>query len=164
MRSVAIFEAGKGLLVLAVGLGISRYLDHDLVTAGMALLDKVGLAQDGRIGSALLHLLASAGNLDFRVVVLILCLYAAMRFLEAYGLWYQRPWTPWYVSISTGSYLPIEVHHFIDHPRWMTAAIIVGNVALVVWLLRIEYRKHLARKAAATVPSAGPAPGIHSES
>lgn len=57
-----------------------------------------------------------------------------VRFLEAYGLWTQRPWGEWLGALSGALYVPFELRHFLHSPGWATAAVMTANVVVVSFL------------------------------
>src|SRR5690348_15547066 len=87
------------------------------------------------------HLLALAG---------LAALYSLVRFIEAYGLWFERRWAEWLAALSGGIYIPLEIYELIIRATWLKFAALVINlvvVAYMVWLLTETIRKrHLAQK------------------
>lgn len=84
------------------------------------------------------HLLALAG---------FAAIYAIVRFVEAYGLWFERRWAEWLAALSGGIYIPIEVYELMHRVTWIRAGALVVNliiVAYMVWLLT-ETRRREAR-------------------
>jgi len=58
-------------------------------------------------------------------------LYAAVRGVEAYGLWYERRWAEWFALIAGGVYVPVEIYELIRHPSWMKAMVLTTNLMIV---------------------------------
>jgi uncharacterized membrane protein (DUF2068 family) len=76
--------------------------------------------------------------------------YSILRFIEAYGLWYTRPWAEWLAIASGSIYIPFEVEDLLRRPDWIRLLIIVINVAIVLYMvmLRLEAaKKHHAERA-----------------
>ncbi len=61
-------------------------------------------------------------------------LYAAVRFIETYGLWHERAWAEWFAVISSGLYLPVELYHVIEHPNPVSIAVPLVNIGIVIYL------------------------------
>jgi uncharacterized membrane protein (DUF2068 family) len=72
--------------------------------------------------------------------------YSFLRFLEGYGLWRERHWAEWFAAISAGLYLPLEIQHVVHRPGALNAVIIVVNVLVVVYLVKLLKQQHDARK------------------
>ena len=76
-------------------------------------------------------------------IAVIASVYVILRFIEAYGLWYVRPWAEW-MAIATGSmYIPFEVADLLRRPDWIRFLIIAINVGIVLYMvmLRLEAAK-----------------------
>jgi uncharacterized membrane protein (DUF2068 family) len=58
-------------------------------------------------------------------------LYAAVRLVEAYGLYFARPWAELLAAVSGGIYVPFEVYHCLHRPSWLSFALLVLNLAVV---------------------------------
>jgi uncharacterized membrane protein (DUF2068 family) len=66
-------------------------------------------------------------------------LYAAVRFVEAWGLWRERHWAEWFAALSGGIYLPLEVMELLRRATWqgaLTFAINLLIVALMIYTVR----------------------------
>lgn len=134
MRAVAIVEAVKGSLVLLAGFGLLALVHRDIDALAAKLvrlshldpasryprifLDAVGRVTDGRLW----FLAAAAG------------VYSAVRLVEAYGLWHERRWAEWFALLSGGLYIPVEIYELIRHATWLKAAVLVTNVAIVLYM------------------------------
>ena len=80
---------------------------------------------------------------NIRQVVAFACAYAALRFVEAYGLWKDKTWAEWLASASGAIYLPVEVNHLLAHPTVINAAVLVFNLLIVVDMVRrLWQQKH----------------------
>ncbi len=137
LRAVAALEAGKGALVLLAGLGAFALIHRDVQEVADRLvlhlhlnpahhLPGVFLAAAGRVTDARLRLLA-AGAL----------VYAAVRFVESWGLWRQRAWAEWLGALSGGVYVPYELATLAVRPTPLKAAALLVNLAVVVYLVRL---------------------------
>jgi uncharacterized membrane protein (DUF2068 family) len=136
LRAIAAFEAVKGLLALAAGLGWLALMHRDLHALAAALIGHIGLNPGGHYAALLLHNIdhLHQGSLSWQM--LALAGYVAVRWLEAYGLWYQRRWGKWLGALSGALYVPFELQHFFHRPSLATAGVIALNLALVAYLGR----------------------------
>ena len=62
--------------------------------------------------------------------------YVGLRWAEAYGLWYDRPWAKWLGLISAGVYLPFEVVEILRQPSVLSYALLLINLGIVIILWR----------------------------
>ena len=78
--------------------------------------------------------LLHAADTEHGLLVLAAVAYAALRFVEAYGLWFMRGWARWLGIFSAGIYVPFELYYFIRTPSLTSASVMAINLA-VLWLL-----------------------------
>ena len=50
-----------------------------------------------------------------------------LRFIEAYGLWYIRPWAEWMAIASGSIYIPFEVADLLRKPDWIRLLILAST-------------------------------------
>ena len=153
MRAVAVFEAAKGLLVLVAGFGLLSLVHRDAQHVAETIVrhlhlnparhyPRVFIQAAGRVSSSRLWMLAAGAFA-----------YSMVRFVEAYGLWRLRPWAEWFAIVSGGLYLPVEVYELVHQPTRLKAAILLGNLAVVAYLLyvRVGARSRDYRPGASTI-------------
>ena len=135
LRTVAILEFGKGLLVL--GAAISLYwLDPSDVAGGF--LDLLHISPDHHFAQVLLQWADSLSNAKMWVVVSVAATYSALRFAEAYGLWRARAWAEWIALISGVIYLPFEIYKVAHRASLFHIAILVVNLAIVAFMFYLR--------------------------
>jgi uncharacterized membrane protein (DUF2068 family) len=141
LRTVAIIEAVKGVLALAVGFAFVEVLRHDvdLQEAALNLLYKLNIDPDLRIAHAFLRAAERMGNANVLNVAAIVLLYSGLRFLESYGLWRQRIWAEWLAIVSGAIYLPFELHALIRHQTPFHWTVLLINVAIVLYIAYVRW-------------------------
>jgi len=138
VRAVAVFEAAKGLLVLVAGFGLLSLVHRDAQHVAETIVrhlhlnparhyPRVFIQAAARVNSSRLWLLAGGAFA-----------YSLVRFIEAYGLWHLRPWAEWFAIVAGGLYLPVEIYELVRHPSTVKGAILVGNLAIVAYLLYVR--------------------------
>ncbi|CAN5400659.1 hypothetical protein BH10PSE17_BH10PSE17_14660 [soil metagenome] len=146
LRSIAIFEAVKGAAALAACLGLLGLLHRDLHQLAITLIGHLGLDPEAHFPSIFLRYVDVVENTNLRTIFLIGTAYAAIRFSEAAGLWYQRVWGEWIGALSGALYVPFELHHLILRPTLGSAVVLGSNVLVVLYLAwRLWRRKRAAR-------------------
>ena len=133
LRIVAVIDMIKGAAVLAIGFGILSAHSHVLENGGVSLLRLLDI--DATLGVprkflALLH----AADTEHGLLVLAAIAYSALRFVEAYGLWFMRGWARWLGIFSAGIYVPFELYYFVRTPSLTSASVMAINL-VVLWLL-----------------------------
>jgi uncharacterized membrane protein (DUF2068 family) len=74
--------------------------------------------------------------------------YAIVRFAEAYGLWNDREWAEWFALLSGAMYLPWEMYSLMRHPLPVKWAILLANLAIVLYMLFLRVQAGGHRTAA----------------
>lgn len=144
LRGIALLEAAKGILAIAAVCGIISLRHTDLHTAVDAFLIRHGVDPARPYMRLFVESVAEATDHHAGELVTIGLMYAAIRFIEAYGLWQGKHWAEWFAVISASIYLPLEFRHFARHASALSAAIILVNLLIVVYLAWLLTR---ARKA-----------------
>ncbi len=147
LRPIAVFEAFKGAIVLIAGCGLLGFLDRDNEVFAEQLIRHLHL--DPAQHYAQLFIMTMAQQTDSQLMALagFAAIYAAVRFTEAYGLWYERRWAEWLAALSGGVYLPIEIYEIVHRATWIKCAALMLNVIVVaymVWLLSQTQRRRAA--------------------
>jgi uncharacterized membrane protein (DUF2068 family) len=154
VRTIAAFEAAKGLLVLAAGLGLLTLLHKDVQEVAESIVRHLHLNPARHMPQIFLH--AAARMTDKRLLLFAVgaFAYSLFRLVEAYGLWFLRPWAEWLAIVSAGLYLPVEVVELVRRPTFVRGGILITNVIIVVALLDVRLREHRARRTAEVPPRA----------
>ena len=142
LRTVALLEFAKGLLVLAAAFSLLFLVDpSDL--AGW-FLDFLHISPDRHFAQLLLRLADSLSNAKVWVVIATACSYSGLRFAEAYGLWKARAWAEWIALVSGALYLPFEIRLLAHRVTLFHAGVLFLNIAIVVFMfyLRIFVPRH----------------------
>ncbi|HUN92933.1 MAG TPA: DUF2127 domain-containing protein [Burkholderiaceae bacterium] len=134
MRTIAIFEAAKGIGALAASLGFLSLLHHDLHRIAVDLISHFGLDPGAHYPAILVRYADVLANANVRQLVLLASGYVAIRLAEAHGLWHQRRWGEWLGALSGALYVPFEVRHLLHRPTALSAGVLLFNVAVVAFL------------------------------
>ncbi len=138
LRTVALFEAAKGLLVLLVGLGLARLFHHDAQAVAERLVRMMHLNPAARYPRIFLDAAQHVTNARLWVMALAATAYATVRFVEAWGLWRGALWAGWFGALSGSIYLPIELFEIARRPTPLRFVVFGANllvVAYLAWLL-----------------------------
>lgn len=135
LRTVAIFEAAKGALVLLVGFGLFSLLHVDVERLAEKLVMHFHLDAANRYPRVFLNLAAQVTDGKLWVLAIFAVVYAAVRFTEAYGLWKARPWAEWFAALSGAIYIPFELREISHNVSWLTVGTLVINVTIVSFMV-----------------------------
>jgi len=152
LRSVAAFELFKGVLFLTIGLSALFLIHRDVDQAAENIVHLLHLDPAWHYCKIFIDESAKVTDTRLRLIALVSLTLAAIRFVEGYGLWHERPWAEWLAVISATVYIPIELRHFYNYPTRAAAVIFLVNVAIVLYLgllLAANHRRKVLERAAA---------------
>ena len=155
LRGIALFEASKGLLAIMVVIWLLSLLHKDLENVAEHLLHFLHkvfhLNPDGRLARSIIRGARHVTPANLHLWIGGALAYSVIRFVEAAGLWLEKPWAEWFALISGGLYIPIEIYELAHHVtliKWAVLALNVLIVAYLAWLLRDSHnQRKLAREA-----------------
>lgn len=138
LRAVALFEAIKGLFALLVAGALAASGPDALRDRTERVLHWAGV-DTGQGGAALLDTITPQ---TLHIAIVVALIYAAMRLVEAWGLWRHRAWASWLGLIGAAVYLPFEIHALWRHPDWLTWTVLLLNLLVVLVLARDLRRRY----------------------
>jgi uncharacterized membrane protein (DUF2068 family) len=150
LRAIAVFEALKGLLVLAAGLGLLSLIHKDLESAADRLLHIVHVSPGSHLGAIFVRAAQQMNDARLWMAAAAAMAYSAVRLIEAYGLWKARVWAEWLALVSACLYLPWEVLEVARHSGLYRWAMLLTNFA-IVWFMAYRRAGALYRTAATPV-------------
>ena len=144
LRAIATFEAIKGVVVLALSLGLLGLIHKDVEQTVENLLSHLHVNAEHRLGKVILH--AASTTTDARLWALAggAVAYSAVRFIEAWGLWNRRVWAEWFALLSCGLYMPVEILKLGEHPNWIHFVVFFGNLAIFLYMLWVRMAAYRA--------------------
>lgn len=135
VKTVAIFEAIKGGLVLLAGFGLLSLLHRDLRALATNFVDWLHLDPTKHYAMAFIDAAAALTDKRLWFIASFGCLYAAFRFTEAYGLWKARTWAEWLAVVSGMIYLPVEAFELWQKFTWIRVTALTVNLAVVLLMV-----------------------------
>jgi uncharacterized membrane protein (DUF2068 family) len=141
LRLIAVFEGAKGLLVLLAGLGLLSLLHRDVKALAEEIVERSLLIHHVRISGVLLRAADNVTDTELWALASTALAYAAVRFIEAYGLWHQREWGQWFALLSAVLYLPWEVLAIVRHATAVRYVLVLLNSAFIAYLAWMRYTK-----------------------
>jgi uncharacterized membrane protein (DUF2068 family) len=161
LRTIATFEAVKGVVVLVLGFGLLGFLGREDARFVEQLLVRMHFDPANRYLQVIIRALSEVSDTRLWLMTGFATLYAAIRLAEAYGLWTERRWAEWLAALSGGVYIPVEIYELVHRVTWVRIAALLLNIAIVaymVWLLTESRRLRVAAAAAAAAENT-PKPG-----
>ncbi len=137
LRTVAVLEALKGAAVIALCVILLSLLHKNLDSVVDQVTGWLRLNPDSRIADWFYDLADRTTGRGIWTAVSVGLGYSGCRFAEAYGLWNQRHWAEWFALISGAIWVPVELFALITHPQWIRLAVLLVNIGVVLYILRI---------------------------
>ncbi len=135
LKVIALFEAFKGLLVLLTGLAAFTLMHKDIQVVAEQLVGHLHLNPAKHVPKIFIE---AAGNLTdgrLRALAFFALLYATMRFVEGFGLWFAKRWSEWFALLSGGIYLPIEIYELAKGFTWLKICFTSINLTVVLYMI-----------------------------
>ena len=150
VRTVATFEFTKGIVVLLAGLGVFTMRHKDIWGIAESLLEFLHANPHHHFVGVFIDLVYRVSDIRLWKIATVAAVYVILRFVEAYGLWYVRPWAEWLAIASGSIYIPFEVADLLRGPDALRLLILGVNVAIVLYMLMLRLeaaKKHHPQKA-----------------
>lgn len=147
LRTVAILEIAKGLLVALIGLWLISLLHRGIDIAGIAhkILHVLHVDPVWHLSRVFLGAARRLKDMNLMAVAAVAEVYSAMRFLEGYGLWKGRVWAQWLALVSGMIYVPLELNEVLRRPTALRFAVLFVNLAVVVYMAYVRVQSKAER-------------------
>jgi uncharacterized membrane protein (DUF2068 family) len=154
LRSIALFEAAKGLLALAAACGVLSLRHTNLHAPTDAFLLRHGIDPERHYTRLFIESVAGATNHHAAEIAAVAIVYGLIRLVEGYGLWQGKHWAEWFAVISAGIYLPVEFRHFARHATVLNTGVMALNLVIILYLAKLLSRQRRSRNRAKPGPDA----------
>jgi uncharacterized membrane protein (DUF2068 family) len=140
LRTVATFEAVKGMLVLLAGFGLLSLLHKDVGDVAERVVERLHMNPARHLSQVFILAASKVTDAKLWAMAFGAAAYSTVRFIEAYGLWHMRVWAEWFALLSGGIYLPWEIFELIEKPTPIHWALFLSNLVIVLYMLYIRVR------------------------
>jgi uncharacterized membrane protein (DUF2068 family) len=87
------------------------------------------------------------------LLALLAVVYSAVRFVEAYGLWYGRRWAEWFALIAGAIYLPFEIYELARGASTIKVGALAINVLIIIYMVfMIRHHSSIGQSVPADIP------------
>lgn len=131
---MAFFEAAKGALVIVVGFGLAAFAGRGVEEVAERLVHHLHLNPAHHYPHILLDAARNISNRQLLGLAALALVYAALRLIEAYGLWRRRPWAQWLAALSGAIYLPFEIYELHRGVTALRLATFAINLCIVAYM------------------------------
>ena len=144
VRFVAYLEATRGIVVLVAATGLLSLIHRNVYDVAALLIDHAHLNPASKYPQIFLDAAAQVGDSRLLMLAAGAGLYAAVRLVEAYGLYFERAWAEILAALSGAIYVPFELAGLTHKPTGHGAALLLLNVAVVALMVRAVLRRRRA--------------------
>jgi uncharacterized membrane protein (DUF2068 family) len=144
LRALAIERWGRGVIIALLGVGVFRLkstqvslqelFDRD-VSSLKPFFDQIHFnVQDSSTVNAIEKVL-NAKPSTLNLIATGLLLYGGLQILEGIGLWSLKRWGEYVAVVGTTLFIPLEIYEVTEKATWLKIAVLIINVAAVLYLL-----------------------------
>jgi uncharacterized membrane protein (DUF2068 family) len=138
---IALFKLFKGVALLAVGIGALRLMHRDIAETIQHWIAILRVDPDNRYVHALLSRALKISPRQLKAASAGTFIYSALLLTEGTGLLLRKPWAEYFTIVTTGGLIPLEVFELAKHITVAKTAVLLINIAIVVYLvLRVRRR------------------------
>ena len=141
LRLIAAFKLFKAVLLLIIGLAAIHLMHRDVQEFALKVARHIRSDPDSKFLHALIAKVAGVSTKRLEVLGIGAFVYSTLYFIEGTGLLLARRWAEWMAVITTGGFIPLEIYEVFHHPHWVRIAVMIANIAIVVYLVKELYRK-----------------------
>jgi uncharacterized membrane protein (DUF2068 family) len=144
IRTIAIFEAFKVVLLLTTGFGLLALVHHDLEAVAVSIVRHLHANPASKYPEFFIKASRQVTDTNLRMLALLALIDSILRAIEAVGLWLDRTWGKW-LGVATGViYLPFEVYELSHGATFFKLAALGVNVVIVLYLVYAVRRPHVS--------------------
>ena len=135
LRLIAIFRHIKAVLLIITGMAALRLVKPGAVQQVTDWVMSMPLATQHEFVGRALAKITRLPPQRIEQLAIVLFLYAALFIVEGVGLWMGKVWAEWLSIVATTSFIPFEVYEVAHKTTFLRVAILVANIAIVIYLL-----------------------------
>ena len=133
---IALFKLVKGLLLLAVGIGAVKLLHRDVEQTVTHWVEILRVDPDNRMIHGLLARVFSLRPGQLAAASVGTFIYAGLLLTEGVGLLLRKRWAEYFTIVTTAGLIPLELYELARHVSLAKIAVLIVNVAIVIYLVR----------------------------
>lgn len=141
LLAIAIFKWIKGAALLALTFGAMSLFGKDVGEVVAHWLEIARVDPGNKYATMLLERVNLVQAHQLKELTLATGLYAAMFLTEGTGLAFHQRWAEYLTLVTTGLFIPLEIYELWQHATLIRAALLIVNVAVLIFLFRLVRQK-----------------------
>jgi uncharacterized membrane protein (DUF2068 family) len=138
-------KLGSALLLAAAGFGIFRLMSRDIGNALEQFASRLHLDPENRLVHEVVNRAAGIDRGHLKLLGAGTFFYAVLEGLEGVGLLLRRRWAEYLTVVATGLLMPLEVYEIAQKPNALRVAVLLANLAILIYLIAKLVQAHRAR-------------------
>jgi uncharacterized membrane protein (DUF2068 family) len=151
---IAVYKLLHALLFIAIGVGALRLVGKDVGDILSRIASDLRFNPEGRVVNILLERASILDDPMLRRIGFAAFCYAAIGIAEGIGLYLEQAWAEYLTLLITASFLPIEIIEIMRRHTMPRIALLVVNVAVLLYLSKMVWERQHPPKA--SIPAAEP--------
>ncbi len=147
VRTVATIEFTKGVIVVLAGLGLLSIRHKSIWGVAESFLEFFHISPHHHYVGVFIDLVSKISDVHLWKLAVAASIYAILRFIEAFGLWYALPWAEWMAAITGGIYIPFELADLFRRVTSFRLLVIIINTIIVLYMLYLRFEAEKKRRA-----------------
>lgn len=138
---IAAFKLLKGVILLALGIGVLHLLHKDVAALADHWINAFRVDPHNRYLHWMLAKMPMVDDRKLRELSVGTFIYSAIFLTEGTGLALSKRWAEYFTIITTSSLLPLEMYEIVRHATIPKVVALVINLVVVAYLVR-ELRRY----------------------
>jgi uncharacterized membrane protein (DUF2068 family) len=147
---IAAYKLLQALLFVAIGVGALHLLHQDIDDVLSRVADHLRFNPESRFVNFVIDKASFLDDPLLRRIGALAFSYAALGLAEGIGLYLEQAWAEYLTLLITGSFLPWEVFEIVRRVTWVRTSLLVINLLVFLYLLKLVIQRDRSRKAAAS--------------
>jgi uncharacterized membrane protein (DUF2068 family) len=141
IRAIALLEGFKGFLAICAASGLLLLIHEDLHALAVSLVEHAHLNPASRYPRIFIDAATHLKDSHLVLMALGAAAYSLLRFVEAYGLYFERAWAELLAAASGAIYVPFEVAELAHRPGWLSIGLLGLNIVIVAVMIRALWQR-----------------------
>jgi len=137
VKAVALFAIVRAISALLVCYGLYHLADENIPQLISNLAGNFQIDSNNHHLNKVLDKASMVTPDNIKLVMVVVFLYAMVRFVEAYGLWNRYQWTEWFSFLNGCIYIPFEIYECIVAPSIISFSVLAINLTIVGYLYMV---------------------------
>ena len=144
MVLIAGLKIVKGVLLVAVGLGLLKLVHAEIATLFSQLLEALNLDDHSRLLHTLVLKVDALQPQNVLTMSVVSLAYAGLLLTEGLGLWFEQTWAAYLTVIATSLFIPFELYEIFQRITVPRIGILLLNLVIVLYLIS-QLKHHTLR-------------------